>query len=266
MIFLSVFRLFLNLQAANFFLKMDNFVQFTWKEAYWPFWIFFSIMIGLSFSVFLIMLTKLCAYVIFRKESSERNIFYNLVLTLMWLFYFIDGFTVMICLFVINSQNYLMDGVKKDFLTILTVFLVYSVLGIVFSSLIKNSLIEVMVSMGNEEDPLEAAATPRGQLEGTDPQLAVKKEKKVIEIPEFLFKYSSTFFKTATNKDVLFKKLFNQGKLEKKPDGATSDRVNKSTANEKGTHRGKSLKKTDLSMINFHLDIKQNEELLKQYR
>lgn len=54
---------------------MDGFVDFSWKEAYWPFWIFFSIMIGLSFSIFLIMLTKICAFIVFRKDKSERIAF-----------------------------------------------------------------------------------------------------------------------------------------------------------------------------------------------
>ena len=63
-IFLTILRIFLVLQLGNFLLKMDGFVEFSWKEVYWPFWIFFSILIGLSFSIFLIMVTKLCAFVV----------------------------------------------------------------------------------------------------------------------------------------------------------------------------------------------------------
>lgn len=73
-IFLIVFRVFLNLQLANILLKMDGFVGFTWKEVFWPFWIFFSIMIGLSFSILLIMLTKLCTYILFRKDKGESKL------------------------------------------------------------------------------------------------------------------------------------------------------------------------------------------------
>lgn len=73
-IFLLVFRVFLNLQIANILMKMDNFVQFGWKEVFWPFWIFFSIMIGLSFSILLIMITKFCSFLIFRKDPYESRI------------------------------------------------------------------------------------------------------------------------------------------------------------------------------------------------
>ena len=53
---------------------MDRFVQFGWKEVFWPFWIFFSIMIGLSFSVLLIMLTKLCSFLVFRRDRHESSL------------------------------------------------------------------------------------------------------------------------------------------------------------------------------------------------
>lgn len=42
----------------NFFLKMDGFISTEWREIFWPFWIVFSILIGLSFSLFLILVTK----------------------------------------------------------------------------------------------------------------------------------------------------------------------------------------------------------------
>jgi Zinc finger, C3HC4 type (RING finger) len=260
-IFISVFRVFLNLQAANFFLKMDGFVEFSWKEAYWPFWIFFSVMIGLSFSVFLIMLTKICAFLIFRKEHSE-------LMTLLWLFYFIDGFTVMICLFVIFSQNYLMLGEKSQFLMTIAVFIGYTLIGIGFSSLVEKSFVDFMMSMAIEEDPVQDAVSNTAQLEAGDGhQIQEKKEKKPIEIPEFLFKYSSTFFKTASKKDILFKKLFSQSKDVKKPSGTVSDRFKKSDEIEnKDSKQGKTMKKTDLSMINFHLEVKGNDELMKHYR
>ena len=80
--------------------------------------------------------------------------------------------------------------------------------------------------------------------------------KKVIEIPEYLFKYSSTFFKTASKKDVFFKKMFNHTKPDiNKNTGSSSARQMKGGLPE---HAGKSVKKTDMSMVNFHLDIKES--------
>lgn len=72
-IFLSVLRVFLTLQLGNILMKMDGFVEFGWKESFWPFWIFFSILIGLSFSVLLIMATKIFTFIIYRKDLHERS-------------------------------------------------------------------------------------------------------------------------------------------------------------------------------------------------
>jgi len=76
-IFLSVLRVFLTLQLGNILMKMDGFVEFGWKESFWPFWIFFSILIGLSFSVLLIMATKIFTFIIYRKDLHERRLVTN---------------------------------------------------------------------------------------------------------------------------------------------------------------------------------------------
>jgi len=57
----------------NFFLKMDGIVNGDWKEVFWPFWIIFSILIGLSFSLLLILLTKLCTIFCIEAEAQERK-------------------------------------------------------------------------------------------------------------------------------------------------------------------------------------------------
>lgn len=267
-IFLTILRIFLVLQLGNFLLKMDGFVEFSWKEVYWPFWIFFSILIGLSFSIFLIMVTKLCAYLFYRKEHSE-------MLTLVWLFYFIDGFTLMICLFVIYSQNYLMNNEASSFAIILAIFLAYCLFGLVFTFLIRVHLVAFVHSISNDVDysmdsnrNLSHHQFPAQSSLPSSLKPDVKpKDKKPIEIPEFLFRYSSTFFKTATKKDILFKKLFSSGKKadvplkREKKDSRPTHAATKSVV-----ALGKALKKTDMSMANFHLNVKQSGELLKHFR
>ncbi len=236
---------------------MDDFVDFGWKEAYWPFWIFFSILIGLSFSVFLIMTTKLCAYAVYRKDLNE-------LVTVFWLFYFVDGFTLMICLFVIHSTSYLIQGQKTSFIVTLIAFVFYSLIGTIFTQLARRRIVDFILATSSDTDENTSdAAGSRQTTESGD--LKKSKEKKNIEIPEYLFKYSSTFFKTATKKDILFKKLFNGIKSVADPKiGPSSARDLK-----KGMSPavfGKALKKTDMSMVNFHLEIKNNDELMKHYR
>lgn len=254
------------LQLGNFLLKMDGWVDFGWKEAYWPFWIFFSILIGLSFSIFLIVATKLCTYCVYKKDRAE-------LLSLLWLFYFVDGFTLMICLFVVYSQGYLVTGDTRLFLRVLTILQVYCFLGLLFSHLIRPNLIEFMNSLSSDNDLINGTATthvnpqqnPLQALEAPEKKTV---EKKNIEIPEFLFRYSSTFFKTATKKDILFKKLFSNSdtKVQKVPKrGQLKLKPGQSSLRD-GMGAGKSVKKTDMSMVNFHLNVKDNKELAKHYR
>lgn len=187
------------------------------------------------------------------------------MLTLLWLFYFIDGCTIFICLFVIYAQTFLMGGENKGFLYTIASFFGFNIVGIFFCYFIKTPMSEFMIHLANEQelgqDPIVDA------LAGTVNTNQKPKEKKKIEIPEFLFKYSSTFFKTATKKEVLFKKLFSPEKGSKKIAGKTnSERFRSKEEQEKNSQPAKSLKKTDLSMINFHLDVKGNQELMKHYR
>lgn len=172
----------------------------------------------------------------------------------------------MVCLFVIFSQNYMIHGDRKQFLNLLLVFVCYSFVGLLFSIQIKPFMIEFMLSMSTDMDSIQEAVAGL-QLEA-NPQTTPeeKKEKKDIEIPEFLFKYSSTFFKTATKKDILFKKLFNHKKSLSKTDKSTSERQKPSSSSNISPTSGKAVKKVDMSMINFHLNVKDNQELLKHYR
>ena len=72
-IFLLILRIFVLLQATLFLLKLDSLIGIQWKDAFWPFWIFFSVLIGLSFSVFLMLITKVVTFCIDRKDANERN-------------------------------------------------------------------------------------------------------------------------------------------------------------------------------------------------
>lgn len=151
------------------------------------------------------------------------------------------------------------------FLLIIVIFIIYCLAGFGFCVVVKGHMIEFMLLMSIDADAIQEAVAGV-QLEAAQPkQESEKKEKKAVEIPEFLFKYSSTFFKTATKKDILFKKLFNNKGL-KKLDKGSSARQDFDSAKDSSPMAGKTLKKTDMSMINFHLNVKDNQDLLKHYR
>ena len=68
-----ILRIFFCFQLMNILLKLDDFVGGSWREIFWPFWIVFSILIGLSFTIFLILVTKVCSMICVKTEKSESN-------------------------------------------------------------------------------------------------------------------------------------------------------------------------------------------------
>lgn len=68
-----ILRLFFTLQITNVFLKMDGIIKSEWNEIFWPFWIVFSIMIGLSFTIVLILITKMCSMMCVKTDRSESK-------------------------------------------------------------------------------------------------------------------------------------------------------------------------------------------------
>lgn len=163
-----------------------------------------------------------------------------------------------------------MGGDQSGFLYTIGAFFIYNILGIFSCLFIKSHMTEFMVHLASEHDiSQDPAVIDAFGANANVPK--VPKEKKLVEIPEFLFKYSSTFFKTATKKEVLFKKLFSPQKVGKRPLGEgvkpASERFKSKDDSSKAPQvDGKSLKKTDLSMINFHLNVQGNQELMKHYR
>lgn len=196
------------------------------------------------------------------------------VLSLFWVFYFIDGFTFLICLFVVHCQTYLISGDHSSFEKVLIGFILYTIVGIGLCSLLKYQLISFVknISYDNESFSLGSFRGNEGNLgEGGLPHQMPSeaaetgpKEKKVVEIPEYLFRYSSTFFKTATKKDILFKKLFSRGDAAKEKPGqkAQSQRAKAAADGNNSIN----LKRTDMSMVNFHLKVNENQDLFKHYR
>lgn len=158
-----------------------------------------------------------------------------------------------------------MQGEGQGFRKSILAFLVYALVGVAFCYLVRKPMVDFMIRLACEHEEIDLG-TDRQTTATALPLETVPKEKKPIEIPEFLFKYSSTFFKTATKKDVLFKKLFNPEKVPKK-DKAASDRFRSNEEPAKTPQQaGKTMKKTDLSMINFHLNLQDNDQLMKHYR
>ena len=92
--FLSIlWRIFLLLIILGIFLKFDQFINWSLKQVLLPFWVFFSLEIGLNFAVFLMILSKLL-------QKYYENIDNCELIGLTWVFfqtsyYLFSGFIFM---------------------------------------------------------------------------------------------------------------------------------------------------------------------------
>ena len=79
--FLSIlWRLFMTVVSLGIFLKFDGFISWSLKQVLLPFWIFFSVEIGLNFAVFLMILSKIL-------QKYYENIDNSELIGLVWVFF-----------------------------------------------------------------------------------------------------------------------------------------------------------------------------------
>ena len=98
-LFLTVLRVFVLVQLYNIGLKLDGFINWPWKEVFWPFWVFFTVMVGLSIALFLLALTRFCSWVLGSIDASQ-------FIGIFWIFYLVDGFTDLACAIILTFQDH----------------------------------------------------------------------------------------------------------------------------------------------------------------
>lgn len=54
------FRTFLMIQSITIAMKIDESLLWDWKEVFWTYWVFFSILVGINFGLFLMASSKFC--------------------------------------------------------------------------------------------------------------------------------------------------------------------------------------------------------------
>ena len=70
-----VLTMFFALQIFNISLKMDNIVDWDWREVFWSYWVLFSILIGITFAMFLLLISKCTTYVFADTQKYEGKVF-----------------------------------------------------------------------------------------------------------------------------------------------------------------------------------------------
>ena len=67
-------RLFQSIQIMLINLKLDKLVKWKWKESFWAYWIFLSVMTGLSLSAFQMLFAKIISSICTVNYGLRRDL------------------------------------------------------------------------------------------------------------------------------------------------------------------------------------------------
>lgn len=175
--FLAVaYRMFILIQGITLCCKIDNFIDWEWKEVFWSYWVFFSILIGIDFGLILMTISKFCNCFLGNIDWVElKGLFWFMIVSLC--------FTVCTCLLNLGTSS-ILDTQNKEVLQQFLYFTLGSfVTNLTIILFLKNSLILFLKGVNQDEDNSKS-----------------KKENKHEDnpsfvVPRFLSKFSSTYFK-----------------------------------------------------------------------
>ena len=99
------------------FLKIDTLIAWNWTEVFWPYWVLFSVLIGISFGLFFMFLSKCCQMIFASSNMMERNekklakndLKILIVKGMIWMLIMCLTFTVITCMTVISIGSLLDD-------------------------------------------------------------------------------------------------------------------------------------------------------------
>lgn len=69
------FKLYLLIQCLTIFCKFDTFLTWAWSEVFWPFWVLFSILIGVNFGMIFMFLSRFCQMLFSSINLVECNFY-----------------------------------------------------------------------------------------------------------------------------------------------------------------------------------------------
>jgi len=203
------FKLLAALQILLVCLKLDNLSHLGWRETFWVFWITVAITVGVSFALILMTLNKCCSYMFAEMEAIEvRGVF--------WLFLVLGGKTILAFTLVVKLLKVLeSDTVTSSTLApVLIASTCYCFFTGVYTIVYRKHLIEFFNRLAAID--LNAPMIDSDQEQDEKEKAAATAEPEKVDIPKFLTKSSSTYFRRATGDEVEVAKTKRKQKEDKK--------------------------------------------------
>ena len=142
---------------------MDGFIDLSFKEIMWPFWIIFAVLLGLCFSLILVFVAKLftVCFVSTPFYEGELNSFTQ-VFGIFWVAFVINATTFSTAGLVYLLSEYLEDDQYKEYtVAAMLAMAVYSLAVLFITYLNKNNLVVFVIFISKKE---EGAQTRRGRV------------------------------------------------------------------------------------------------------
>ncbi|EAS02404.2 zinc finger, C3HC4 type (RING finger) protein (macronuclear) [Tetrahymena thermophila SB210] len=106
-IFIWTFKIFLSVQILLISLKFENQINWKWRDVFWAYWVFFSIMVGINIGFIIILFSKCYS------KCSEDDVEIYELKGLFWLFILSNSLTVNITIYITSLISYYDDGDKQ---------------------------------------------------------------------------------------------------------------------------------------------------------
>eukprot|EP01016_Furgasonia_blochmanni_P019162 TRINITY_DN2153_c0_g2_i1.p1 TRINITY_DN2153_c0_g2~~TRINITY_DN2153_c0_g2_i1.p1 ORF type:complete len:421 (+),score=67.94 TRINITY_DN2153_c0_g2_i1:180-1442(+) len=173
-------RFFMLIQTANILLKMDNLITWSWMAIFWTFWIILIIMFLYAFFIFFILLFTILQLCKGRAQKYQ-------IVGLLWFFFLSAGGTSAV-FFIIYGYVALDDGSNDGLIYYgLAIGAGLMLFMLIFTSRESVDVKKFMVKMytvDTRPPRREGELEPRSRFETAS----------LKTLPQFLFKFSSTYF------------------------------------------------------------------------
>ncbi|KAL4502971.1 hypothetical protein ABPG72_014200 [Tetrahymena utriculariae] len=148
------FRIFIIIQIINVSLKISGDIDWSWSEVFWVYWVFFSIVCGLIFGLFMMSLTKLCQVCQGQVKIFEFK-------GIVWMFYTVTSQSMNSCFAVISIidslENKSTDQIRVSVIFNFAIGLSQFIITAIFNTSIKQ-FIKQIVSEDSEQEEAQREA------------------------------------------------------------------------------------------------------------
>eukprot|EP01017_Pseudomicrothorax_dubius_P028053 TRINITY_DN3307_c0_g1_i2.p1 TRINITY_DN3307_c0_g1~~TRINITY_DN3307_c0_g1_i2.p1 ORF type:complete len:574 (+),score=118.49 TRINITY_DN3307_c0_g1_i2:64-1785(+) len=203
-------RAFFVAQTQLIFLRVDGFVTWDWSEVFWLYWVWFSMLVGIEFGIFLMLLSRIVSKVM--GQPHDADVKGLLLLNSLCLEFLIVSCVTLIS-FLRNNSN---GTTIYDSLTIrsLTIFACILHLGLTFYIRRYRPDLEKFFSRLSS-----VTEVPVDQTEELESRRRRRRSLRTRIFPKFLTKITSTYFKETPQEELKKKAKQKKGKAKKNAKG-----------------------------------------------